>query len=231
MRAGLLNRFFLKKLCINELSEKNWELLIRQAKSANLAVSLANQVLDKGYNVPVKAVLHLDSERILTLRQIEATQYEFEKLIKVFSHQEIKAVLLKGAAYIAAGFEFANHRKLSDIDILVDQTCIPGAERELIFYGWVPQQVDDYDKVYYREWMHEIPPLIHRKRGSVIDLHHNIFPPISGISPNSRLLMERAVYMEDIGFWRLSNEDMLIHSAVHFFCKVKLKMDYVTSVI
>ena len=217
MAKSLLNRLFLKELNIEDLTEKDWEILIRQAKSVNLGSTLADKVLKKGVNLPEKAVLHLKSEQILTSRQIEATQYEFEKLKHVFLASAVKAVLLKGAAYIALNFEFAKHRKLSDIDILVDKLAINETERELIFYGWVPHQVDDYDQAYYREWMHEIPPMKHRKRSSIVDLHHNIFPPISGVSPDASLLLDQSVFIKEVGFWRLCNEDMFIHSAVHFF--------------
>ena len=94
-----------------------------------------------------------------------------------------KVVLLKGAAYIALGLPLAEGRRIADIDILTEKQNLRAAERELIFYGWAKTKTDDYDQRYYREWMHEIPPLQHRQRGTVVDVHHNILPPILKRAP------------------------------------------------
>ena len=43
--------------------------------------------------------------------------------------------------------------------------------------GWERvKAADGYDDAYYRRWMHELPPLIHRDRDRMIDVHHTILP-------------------------------------------------------
>ncbi len=61
-----------------------------------------------------------------------------------------------------------------------------------------PRKLDAYDQRYYREWMHEIPPLRHVKRGSVLDVHHTILPPTSKPKPDARKLLEAAMPVEGL---------------------------------
>jgi hypothetical protein len=35
---------------------------------------------------------------------------------------------------------------------------------------------DPYDDAYYRDHMHELPPLIHKERDRMIDVHHTVLP-------------------------------------------------------
>jgi len=46
----------------------------------------------------------------------------------------------------------------------------------LMLEGWVSGHRSAYDQRYYRKWMHEIPPMTHIRRQTVLDLHHNILP-------------------------------------------------------
>ncbi len=45
---------------------------------------------------------------------------------------------------------------------------------------------DPYDDLYYRRWMHELPPLVHSERGQLVDVHHTILPLTAGRSPMPR---------------------------------------------
>ena len=40
--------------------------------------------------------------------------------------------------------------------------------------------------------MHQIPPLTHGERGVELDVHHTIFPPVSGIRIASETLLADA---------------------------------------
>ena len=42
--------------------------------------------------------------------------------------------------------------------------------------GWEWVKDDPYDQAYYRDHMHELPPLIHATRDRMIDVHHTILP-------------------------------------------------------
>ena len=52
----------------------------------------------------------------------------------------------------------------------------PTSSAALLAAGWEWVKEDAYDDQYYRRWMHELPPLIHRERDRMIDVHHAILP-------------------------------------------------------
>lgn len=128
-----------------------------------------------------------------------------------------KVVLLKGAAYLMADLPVARGRLMSDLDILVPRSGLAAVEAALRDDGWEPLSHDEYDDHYYREWMHELPPLRQRERGTVIDVHHTILPLSGRLRPAPELLLEAALPIPGCNFWRLSPVDMLLHSAAHMF--------------
>ena len=87
-----------------------------------------------------------------------------------------KVVLLKGAAYTVADLPAARGRIFSDVDLMVPKDRIAEAETTLRNHGWVAGATNAYDQRYYRTWMHQIPPLTHFRRETVIDVHHTIVP-------------------------------------------------------
>jgi hypothetical protein len=79
-------------------------------------------------------------------------------------------------------------------------------------------KLDPYDQRYYREWMHELPPLRHEGRGTLIDVHHTLVPPTSRtVRPDVAELWNDVRPVDDCPFGVLGPEDMVIHSAVHAF--------------
>ena len=87
-----------------------------------------------------------------------------------------KVVLLKGTAYVAAGLKAGEGRSIGDLDILVARDDLPQVEAALLAAGWEWVKPDPYDDAYYRDHMHELPPLIHKLRDRMIDVHHTILP-------------------------------------------------------
>jgi hypothetical protein len=128
-----------------------------------------------------------------------------------------KVVLLKGAAYLAARLPCAGGRLFSDVDILVPNAALPQVEAALMLAGFATTHHQPYDQRYYRR-MHELPPMQHVKRGTVIDVHHAIVPPMSGIRLNAAELFDAAIPLQDSsGYFVLEPTDMVLHSATHLF--------------
>jgi len=126
--------------------------------------------------------------------------------------------VLKGAAYVAAGLPAAEGRLFNDIDILVPREHLPQAESSLMLAGWHASGLSEYDKRYYRRWMHEIPPMQHIQRATVIDVHHAILPDTARYHPDSAKLRSRAVAVKGLpGVYVLAAEDRILHSAAHLF--------------
>ena len=60
--------------------------------------------------------------------------------------------------------------------ILRDVSESGAAEAALMLDGWASGHRSAYDQRYYRTWMHELPPMQHIQRGTVLDVHHAIAP-------------------------------------------------------
>ena len=106
----------------------------------------------------------------------------------------------------------------SDVDILVPKDRIDDVENALVLRGWATTHHTPYDQRYYREWMHEIPPLQHIRRGTVLDVHHSILPLTGRSRPDARLLIESAQSVDSHASMKmLAPVDMVIHSMTHLF--------------
>ncbi|MGE5307328.1 MAG: nucleotidyltransferase family protein, partial [Alphaproteobacteria bacterium] len=70
---------------------------------------------------------------------------------------------------------------------------------------------------FYRKWSHELPPLQHRDRGTVVDVHHTILPPTGRLRPDARKLLTASTPVEGTIFRVLAPADMVLHSAAHSF--------------
>jgi len=148
---------------------------------------------------------------------------EMRHIGKQFKQHNIPIVLLKGGAYIKAKIGVYAGRRLSDIDLLVAKSNLAAAEAVFYKGGWQYGEVSDYDQHYYRDWMHEVPPLKHYKRSMEVDLHHNIVAPVSRIKLDAAKLLEKAVPIENSPFFILEAKDLLLHSATHLFFNDELR--------
>jgi hypothetical protein len=128
----------------------------------------------------------------------------------------VPIVLLKGAAFVAAGLDAGQGRLIGDLDILVPREQLDGVEAALLSAGWEWVKADPYDDDYYRRWMHELPPLIHRDRDRMIDVHHTILPLTSRPKPDAAAMIANSVALEN-GLRILAPEDMVVHAAAHLF--------------
>jgi hypothetical protein len=105
----------------------------------------------------------------------------------------------------------------SDVDILVPREQLEVVEKALLQAGWETTKPDRYDQRYYRKWMHELPPLQHRERRSLLDVHHTVLPLTGRLHPDPMEIRSAARRLGDGDLWVLSPEDMLLHSATHLF--------------
>jgi Uncharacterised nucleotidyltransferase len=115
-------------------------------------------------------------------------------------------VLLKGTAYAAAGLPCAAGRQIGDLDILVARDDLDRAEVALLAAGWEWVKSDPYDDAYYRNHMHELPPLIHKDRDRMIDVHHTILPLTHRVKPDASAMMRTAAILPGTGRWREATE-------------------------
>jgi Uncharacterised nucleotidyltransferase len=182
------------------LDAKGWTALLTIAQAERLRGSLAHQLL--GITIPAAARRILDGARL----SAETGRTPLN----------CPMILLKGTAFVAAGLSAGQGRQIGDLDILVPRARIDEVEKALRGEGWEWVKPDPYDDAYYRTHMHELPPLIHCDRDTMIDVHHSILPLTARITPDAEALIANAVCLEN-GLYTLSPEDMLIHAVAHLF--------------
>jgi hypothetical protein len=201
-----------------KLTLSDWDLLLPQARRAGMLARLAWLAEHSGQTVAGRPGEYLEGARILSIRQAKAVHFEVERIHAALEGTGIPIVLLKGAAYEMAGLPCAVGRSFSDIDLLVPHEHLETAEKLLRLHGWASGHHTAYDERYYRKWMHEIPPLIHVRRHTVIDLHHAILPLTARIKSNPKSLFENARALPGFeNLFVLAPADMLLHSATHLF--------------
>ncbi|QHE86391.1 nucleotidyltransferase domain-containing protein [Hydrogenophaga sp. BPS33] len=212
---------------LGALDPNEWDLLVRQARQADLLARIGRLAQDEGHwdALPLAPRRHLASAMNLAARQQTELRYEVLEIAQVLESIGVPVVLLKGAAYAMAGLDASRGRMVSDVDILVPRERLPEVESALMVGGWVSTNRDAYDQRYYRTSMHELPPLKHMKRGTVLDVHHAIMPLTARLKPDANLLLRSArAPGNDARILVLAPVDMVLHSAAHLFHEGDLEL-------
>ncbi len=214
MDARLLTRVLSDPGYASQLDDRGWTALLGMAHAERLTASLAYRL--DGRRLPAK-VQEIFAAAKLTA-EIGRTQalWEAEMARRALAPLGIKTVLLKGTAFVAAGLDAGRGRLIGDLDILVPRVSLDAAEAALLSAGWEWVKPDPYDDAYYREHMHELPPLIHQERDRMIDVHHTILPLTARPTPDAAALIADAQPLEN-GLYILSPADTVIHAVAHLF--------------
>ncbi len=199
---------------VTALDAGGWQALLAIARAEQLIGSLACRL--QGITVP-GAVGSILADAIAAAEQGRvAALWESEMARRALAGIDCPVVLLKGTAFVAAGMAAGVGRSIGDLDILVPRSSIDAVEAALLAAGWEWVKPNAYDDAYYRQWMHELPPLIHRERDRMIDVHHTILPLTAQITPDAAGLIADSVALEN-GLRILSPNDIVVHAAAHLF--------------
>lgn len=225
MKRPLLCAVFINPGQVLELDLPQWDLLIRQARRADMLARLQLLFEEAGVSgqIPTQPRLHIQSAMTYADRFYISLQWEIICIQEALKTVDMPLVLLKGAAYAVVGDKAAKGRVFTDVDILVSESKLLEVESALIKAGWMTDTFDPYDQKYYRQWMHEIPPLRHLKRQTSIDVHHNILPKTSRFCPDAKKLLANIVKIPGKAIWVLAPEDRILHSATHLFHEGELE--------
>ena len=205
---------------LSALTAADWDVLVRQARRAGLLARIACILEAQGSidAVPDPPRAHLRAAMALADAQHAEAMRELACIDRALAPTGVRPVLLKGAAYVAAGLLPAMGRIFTDIDILVPRSRLPEVEATLMSHGWATTHHSAYDQRYYREWMHELPPLRHIQRQTVLDVHHAILPKTARLKPSSAKLLASARPLAGLQRYAvLGPTDMVLHSMVHLF--------------
>ena len=200
--------------------ESRWDELIRRAREADLLGTIAHRLEMAGrlHDVPAAPRMHLRSAGTLCAAQHRAVMREVREIAHAVAPLGIPIVLLKGAAYLVAELPPACGRLFSDVDILIPKAALPEVEATLMLAGYATTHDNPYDQRYYRRWMHELPPMQHIRRMTVLDVHHAIVPQTARVQSDADALLKSAVRLpRHPGISVLAPSDMVLHSATHLF--------------
>lgn len=196
------------------LDARDWQGVIAVARAEELIGTLAWRV--GGLALPGAVSAILADVRAAAEQGRIAALWEAEMVRRALAPLGCPVVLLKGTAYVAAGLAAGQGRSVGDTDILVPREALAEVERALLGAGWEWAKPDPYDDAYYRRWMHELPPLIHRERDRMVDVHHTILPLTARMRPNAAAMIADAAPLEN-GLSILRSTDMICHAAAHLF--------------
>ncbi|MHB9878376.1 nucleotidyltransferase domain-containing protein [Pacificimonas sp. ICDLI1SI03] len=198
---------------MERLTDEQWNALIRVARVEMLMGTIG--MLSTGMHVPDKARLLLDEAAAIASVRQNAARYEVQRMVEALAPTGMPVVLMKGSAYLMADLPPCPGRNIGDLDIMVPFDRLNEAETALKRHGWQSIKAKGtYDDSYYREWMHELPPLAHETRGGVIDLHHTILPRTARLTPRPERMLANAI-PTNCGAYIMAPAEMLLHSATH----------------
>lgn len=196
------------------LDSSAWTALLAIARAEQLIGTLAYRVA--GLAIPATAARLLATARQSHEQGRVVALWEAEMARRALAPLGCRVVLLKGTAFVASGLQAGQGRAIGDLDILVSRASLDAVEQALLAAGWEWVKPDPYDDTYYRRWMHELPPLIHRERDRMIDVHHTILPLTARITPNADAILADAQALPN-GLYVPAPADMLVHAAAHLF--------------
>ncbi|GGF10896.1 hypothetical protein GCM10011611_15630 [Aliidongia dinghuensis] len=226
MRSGYrrLLRVLREPTSMAALTPAEWTSVVAVARHAGLLARLGELARRDGVfdRIPESPAHHLEAARAIAEKHRRDIRWEVVHVARSLAPLPGPAVLLKGASYVASGVSAHLGRLFGDIDIIVPRAQLDEAEHLLMLGGWFCDKQSAYDIRYYRQWTHQLPPMRHPVRESVIDLHHALRPPIAPGKVDTSDLFREARPTE-LGLYIPSPMDMIIHSATHLFCAMDFR--------
>jgi len=226
---SVLNQLLKNPQTAQFLTIAQWELVLRQSAASKTTGRLyylltQAEVIE---HVPPRVLVHMKTAQIKADCQQREILNEVNEITRCLAVSNITPIFLKGVAYVIAGIAHQG-RTCNDVDILVPREQLDTAERLLSKNGWVQENLSHYDAQYYRQWMHELPPMVHLERKTVLDVHHHLLPLTSQV--NFDISRATKLAKQHNKMWQgqplcpqtLALTDMLLHSACHLFCEGEL---------
>ena len=208
---------------LDTLTLVEWNALVRVLRSRSLMASFYSRLINThgklnllGEKRVIPEIFENAFFSSITFAKAQHIQTRTQgyKLAKLLTRSNIPFAFLKGAAYVLGNTRNAEGRLMTDIDICVNANDIEKAEKLLVSVGFKAKNLDEHDEKYYREWSHEIPPLINEIEGVALDVHHTFIPPVSGRNISIKNLIEKLLNVDNT-FPIPPTEWLIFHSALH----------------
>ena len=196
-----------------------WTQALAHARAERLGGPLAARLMQAGLteDLDPRVRRHLLAEHRIAERRDRVLRWETHRVAQALSGVGTRIALLKGAAYALSGLPLGAGRTSSDVDILVPRSALDAVETALLAQGWRHLKMSVYDQRYYRAYMHELPPLLHTERRTVLDVHHTIAPLTSRLAVPDPLLWRDAEPVPGTPFVCPNPAVLTLHAAIHLF--------------
>jgi hypothetical protein len=177
------------------LDARGWTSLLTIARAEQLIGTLAHRL--RGMDMPGQIAAMLEDAHMNAEYQRRTALWEADCARRALTGYAGKTVLMKGTAYVASGLVAGEGRHIGDLDIMVARQDLGEVEDLLLGVGgweWVKENA--YDDAYYRDHMHELPPMIHKERDRMIDVHHTILPLTARPKPDAAAMLADALAVQ-----------------------------------
>ena len=194
------------------------DLLLRLLRKVRLHGRLGAELIREGLmaKLPQEAQDQFESALAMADARNRVALWELNRIAWALEDQKgVELICMKGCAYLLAKLPNTHGRIFADVDLLLREDALGSIEVVLNRRGWKTRTLSPYDDHYYRRWTHELPPLVHVERDVEIDLHHNIAPRTARISPPADHIVASAKPVKGSRFLVPSDEDTVLHAAVH----------------
>lgn len=203
---------------VETFSLAQWQSLLQQAYKASAVSRLyvrlnTEQLVDY---IPEPLQWHFTSAFCRAEGCRRDFNYSLSKLVQHLSSVKTDICLLKGAAYaIDESNPVGKGRQFADIDLLVDRQYLNTVEQVLLWHGWHCEKETEYDDKYYRDWMHELPPMRHSELPVGLDLHHHLVPPTSKMHFEAGIFNSLLRPTDTKGMHLLTVPGQMLHTSLH----------------
>jgi hypothetical protein len=194
------------------------DLTIRVARRVRVLGNLAVLLQDAGLldSVDEAARDQFQSALVLAESRASLALWELDRIAWAMSdHEDVRCIVMKGCAYLLLDLPNAGGRIFADVDLMLPESALAGVEEFLNHQGWESRTITAYDQNYYRNWTHELPPIVHVEREVEIDLHHNILPRTARLKPDAEKLLQGAREVAGSKYFVLADEDIVLHAMTH----------------
>ncbi|MGH6948388.1 MAG: nucleotidyltransferase family protein, partial [Kiloniellales bacterium] len=129
--ADLLLGLLIRPAVMVELTEPEWEALLPRARACHLLARLAAAARAGGFigSLPHRIEDHLAAAATVAAHHERTIRWEINRIQRALRNLDVPVVLLKGAAYLAAGLPAAGGRLVGDIDNMVPRHALDAVER------------------------------------------------------------------------------------------------------
>ena len=200
------------------MSTAELDLTLRVARRARLLGRLAHilESAERMGDLPEIAVDQLNGAKAMADARGRLAFWELNRIEWALDGEvDAPLIVLKGCAYSLLSLPNAPGRLFADVDLLTSEESLETVEAALNARGWQTMALSPYDQNYYRNWTHELPPLVHEEREVEIDLHHNVLPRTARLKPTAAKLLERTRPLPGSTYRVFCDEDLVLHTMTH----------------